>query len=208
MRAVVVRKPSVSFAVALAALSACATAGGPGGGPAAVEPYGPLTVNQKSGGDFYVTQDGAFAPATVKDGAILIQLRNRPFQIGTSSHQLNICLTLEPAPEVRSDPQGHEASCLSGPMQGALEPNSAELLVYGGKKWSDGNTVLQDGTGRRTQPLAGYARAYQIDELLFTTQPKMNLASFRGTLYGWIVVYKEHVRRNRDIMPIRLVVGD
>ncbi len=209
MRVILARESAVMLATWMAVLSSCATAqhGHKVGPPEAEEPYGPLVVNVERGSDFYVAQDGAFAPATLKDGALFMRLRNRPFQIGTNSHQLNICLTQEPAPEIRADPAGHKASCLSGPMQGAMEANSNALLVYSGRAWSDGNTALQDGSTRKAEPLAGYARAYQIDELLFVDQPGMDLARFRGTLFGYIVVYKQDIRRNRDIMPIRLVIG-
>lgn len=170
--------------------------------------YGPLVVNAEGGGDLYVAQDGAFAPASYLDGAIVIRLKNRPFQIGTRVQQMNICLNQQPAPEMRTDPRGFKASCLSGPMQGAMEPNSNELLVFSGKTWSDGNTVLMDGATRKAPPLPGYARAYQIDDLVFVADSGMNLARFRGTLHGYVVVYRERTRRNRDIMPIRLIIGD
>lgn len=200
--------PAVVLSTCLAALISCAAGQAQANrfGPTD-DGYGPLVVNAEGRGDFYVAQDGAFAPVSFTDGAIIIRLKNRPFQIGTSVAQMNICLTQQPAPEIRTDPGGYKASCLSGPLQAAMEPNSNALFVYSGKSWSDGNTALMDDTLRKATPLPGYARAYQIDELLFVDQPGMNLARFRGTLHGYIVVYREHIRRNRDIMPIRLAIG-
>jgi len=176
---------------------ACAT---PGAGPAPASAgagSAGLTANRAHGADFYVTQDGAFAPAAVVDGTLVFQLKARPFQIGTNSRQMNICLTQVPAPEIRTDPKGFKASCLSGAMQAAIEPDGAELFVYGGRKWSDGNTVLQPGGFRRAEPLPGYAHAYQVDGLAFVEEEKLTLAAFRGTLHGHVVVYRQPERRPR-----------
>lgn len=187
--------------LALCLALACATPGGAGPGS------GGLTVNRERGADFYVAQDGAFVPAAVVEGTLVFQLKARPFQIGTSSHQMNVCLTQVPAPEIRSDPKGFKASCLSGPMQAATEPDGAELFVYGGRKWSDGNTALQPGSFRRAEPLPGYAHAYQVNGLIFVEDDKLSLASFRGTLHGHVVVYRQSERRPQDVMPVRLVFG-
>ena len=179
-------------------LTGCATTP-----PAAYPGYGPLSFNRTGGADFYFAQDGRFAPARLTDGTIEIDLRPSSFQIGYNGEQLNICLAQIPGPEIRSDPQGYKASCLAGPMSGAHAADA--LLVYGGRKWSDGNTELSDAVSKKTEPLPGYRLAYQVDELTFVAAPDLTLQSFRGTLYGYIVVYKQHRRMNRDIMPIRLV---
>jgi hypothetical protein len=183
--------------LAVLALASCAGAGG----------YGPLKVNLDAGADFYVVQDGALVPVEVTPDAITLRLANRPFEIGTNAEQMNLCLTQVEVPEVRADPRGNRASCLSGPFQSAKAPDSAELFVFSGKSWSDGNNLFQVGAHRAATPRAGYARAYRVNDLLFVDAPKTGFATFSGTLYGYIVVYREHVRRNRDIMPIRLVFG-
>lgn len=184
-------------AIAVATLASCAGAGG----------YGPLKVNLDAGADFYVAQDGALVPVEVTPEAITIRLANRPFEIGTNAEQMNLCLTQVPAPEIQADPQGNRASCLAGPFQAAKDPDSAELFVFSGKSWSDGNNLFQEGAHRSATPRAGYARAYQVKDLLFIDARNTKFATFSGTLYGYIVVYREHVRRSRDIMPIRLVFG-
>lgn len=173
--------------------------------PVTPEPYGPLVVQTAGGGDLYVAQDGALVPHVQRDGVLVFQLANRPFEIGTGSHQVNLCLTEVPAPELRIDPAGNKASCLSGPMQAAREAGSAELYVYSGKKWSDGNVVLQEGAHRAATPLPGWSRAYQVTSLVFVDHEGAGLATFRGTLHGWVAVYHGSERRNRDIMPIQLV---
>ncbi len=166
--------------------------------------YGPLTFNSE-GADFYVAQDGKFAPASVVDGTIEIHLRPGSFQIGYNGEQMNICLAQSPFPEVKTDPKGYKASCLSGPFSGAREPNSDALLVYGGHKWSDGNTELSDTTSMKATPMKGFRFAYQVNQLYFVEARDMTLSSFKGMLYGYIVVYKQHVRSNKDIMPIHLI---
>lgn len=173
--------------------------------PVAQAPYGPLTVNRPDGGDLYVAQDGTMVPFIEKDGVLVFQLANHPFQIGTSSHQVNLCLSEVPAPEVRYDPQGFKASCLSGPMQAAREPKAANLVVYPGTRWSDGNVVLQEGSQLAAQPLPGYPRAYQVDALTFVDRKEADLANFQGTIHGWVVVYHQPERTRRDVMPIQLV---
>jgi hypothetical protein len=185
---------------ALAALAACATPA-----PSSLESYGPLSVNLVRGADFYVTQHGAFAPAAVENGVIVVHLRNEPFQIGTNAPQMNICLNQNWAPEIQADPQGYKASCLSGAKAGARQANSDALLVYSGKKWSDGSSTLMEGTNLKAKPLQGYLYGYQVDDLSFVEQPEVNLKNVRGTLHGYVVVYKQHERRNRNIMPIQLV---
>ena len=90
-------------------------------------------------------------------------------------------------------------------MAGAREPNSDALLVYSGKKWSDGNTEFSDATSMKAAPIKGYKFAYQVNRLQFIAAPDMTLGHFKGMLYGYIVVYKQHVRSNKDIMPIHLI---
>lgn len=179
-------------------IAACAATPAPAGKPS----YGPLSFNTNAGGDFYFAQDGSFAPARLSQGAIEFDLKPSAFQIGYNGEQANLCLAQAESPETRSDPQGHKVSCLAGAMSGAHYPNT--LLVYSGRSWSDGNTELSDTASQRTAPLPGYRYAYQVDDLVFVGQSNLNLQTFRGTLYGYIVVYKQHTRMNRDIMPIRL----
>jgi len=173
--------------------------------PVEQAPYGPLTVNRAGGGDLYVAQDGAMVPFAERDGVLVFQLASRPFQVGTSSHQVNLCLSEAPAPEVRYDPQGFKASCLSGPMQAAREANAANLVVHSGTRWSDGNVVLQEGSQLAAKPLPGYPRAYQVNALVFTDRKEADLAAFQGTIHGWVVVYHQAERTRRDVMPIQLV---
>lgn len=170
--------------------------------PASV--YGPLTFNS-DGADFYIAQDGRLAPASVFNGAIEIHLHPSGFQIGYNGEQMNVCLAQTPFPEIRPDPSGYKASCLSGPLTGARDPNSDALLVYGGHKWSDGNTELSDATSRKAAPMKGFRLAYEINQLLFVDAREMTLSHFRGTLYGYIVVYKQHERSNKNVMPIHLI---
>lgn len=173
--------------------------------PSATNPsYGPLSFNVDGGGDFYFAQDGRFAPARLDQGAIEIDLKPSTFQIGYNGEQLNICLTQVPGPEMKTDPSGYKASCLAGPMSGAHYAGT--MLVYSGTKWSDGNTQFADDqASKKATPLPGYRVAYQVDDLVFAAAPDLNLKNFRGTLYGYIVVYKQHARLNRDIMPVRLI---
>lgn len=120
-----------------------------------VDSYGPLVFNRGGSGDFYVAQNGRFVPAEFRDGAIQIHLRSAPFQIGYNGRQLNICLAEVNFPEIRPDPKGYKASCLSGPFTGARPPHSAALLVYSGSKWSDGNTELLRQHHTRSQTHEG-----------------------------------------------------
>jgi hypothetical protein len=176
-----------------------------GGGKPGAEPYGPLTFN-KPGADFYFSQGGQFTPAQLgKDGVIVIHLKNAPFQLGHAGRQLNLALAQTPISEISTDPKGFKASRLSGPMAGGREPDSDVLLVYGGKEWTDGNTGFSDDTSRRTNPLPGFRYAYQVNQIAFLADERWTLANFKGVLHGYIVVYKQHERHNRDIMPIRLV---
>jgi len=197
-----IRRLPAALLLAGALLSACATVPDEAG-----LPYGPLRVNQAGGGDLYLAQDGALVPVEVTAEALTFRLKNRPFQIGTSSPQLNVCLTLAPAPEVRADPGGFRASCLSFAMQGAVERDADYLLVYSGTEWSDGNTALQAGHNRAAAPLPGYAHAYQIGNLLCPASPGVSLSRFRGTLHGYVAVHKGAPLRKQDVMPIRLVFG-
>lgn len=166
--------------------------------------YGPLTFDSE-GADFYVAQNGRFAPASVSDGTIEIHLRPGSFQIGYNGEQMNMCLAQAPSPEMKTSPHGEKASCLSGAMTGARERNSDGLLVYSGKKWSDGNTDLSDATSMKAAPMKGYKFAYQVNKLEFVVGDDMPVSGFKGTLYGYIVVYKQQVRSNKDIMPIHLI---
>jgi hypothetical protein len=186
-------------------LFSCATTHTEGGGTGQVGSYGPLVFNRAGGGDFYVAQNGRFVPAEFRDSAIEIHLRRVPFQIGYNGEQLNVCLAQVNAPEVRPDPKGYRASCLSGPFSGARPPHSDALLVYSGSKWDDGNTELSDDTSLGATPIKGYRSAYQINSLLFVSSPQLKLSQFKGTLYGYLVVYRVHERRNQDIMPIRMI---
>ena len=196
---------SASILVFSLLLSSCATTHTEAGGVGQVGSYGPLVFNRAGSGDFYVAQDGRFVPAEFSDGAIQIHLRSAPFQIGYNGEQLNICLGEVNFPEVRPDPKGYKASCLSGPFTGARPPHSAALLVYSGSKWSDGNTELSDKTSLAAKPMKGYRAAYQINSLHFISTPEFKLGQFKGTLYGYLVVYREHERRNQDIMPVRMI---
>jgi hypothetical protein len=54
--------------------------------------------------------------------------------------------------------------------------------------------------------MKGFKSAYQVNQLLFVQAPDKSLGSFRGTLYGYIVVYKQAERSNKDIMPIHLIL--
>lgn len=166
--------------------------------------YGPLTFN-RAGADFYFSQDGKFAPAALTDGMIEIHLHPRSFQIGYNGEQMNICLAQVPFPEVRTDPTGYRASCLSGAMSGARAPNSDALLVYSGKEWSDGNSALMDATSLKAAPMKGFKIAYQVNRLQFVANPTMSLSGYKGTLYGYIIVYVQPERNNRGIMPIKLI---
>jgi hypothetical protein len=170
-----------------------------------VRSYGPLTFNSSDGADFYVAQNGKFAPASISNGTIEIHLQPGSFQIGYNGEQLNMCLAQSPFAEVRADPHGYKASCLSGAMTGAREANSDGLLVYSGKKWSDGNTNLSDETSMKAAPIKGYRFAYQVNKLEFVGGEDMPVSRFKGTLYGYIAVYKQDVRSNKDIMPIHLI---
>ena len=186
-------------------LSSCATTPTEEGGVGQVDSYGPLVFNRTGGGDFYIAQKGRFVPAEFHECAIEIHLHSAPFQIGYNGEQLNICLAEVDFPEVRTDPKGFRASCLSGPLTGARPPHSAALLVYSGKKWNDGNTELSDATSLVAKPMKGYRAAYQINSMLFISTPGFKLGQFKGTLYGYLAVYREHERRNKEIMPIRMI---
>jgi len=167
--------------------------------------YGPLTFNSSDGADFYVAQNGKFAPASITNGIIEIHLQPGSFQIGYNGEQMNMCLAQSPFAEIRTDPRGYKASCLSGAMTGAREANSDGLLVYSGKKWTDGNTEFSDVTSMKAAPIKGYRFAYQVNQLEFVEGEDMPVSRYKGMLYGYIVVYKEQGRRNKDIMPVHLI---
>lgn len=57
----------------------------------------------------------------------------------------------------------------------------------------------------KATPMKSFQFAYQVNQLLFVEARDMTLSTFKGTLYGYIVVYKQHERSNKDIMPIQLV---
>ena len=58
----------------------------------------------------------------------------------------------------------------------------------------------------KATPMKGFKSAYQVNQLLFVQAPDKSLGSFRGILYGYIVVYKQGERSNKDIMPIHLIL--
>jgi len=184
----------------LAALALCFVTAG-----CATSGYGPLTFN-RSGADFYFSQDGQFARTELgTDGTIDIYLKNAPFQLGHNGRQLNLALAQIPISEISTDPKGFKASRLSGPMAGGHEEDM--LLVYSGQKWTDGNTAFLDATSRKASPMPGYRYAYQVNKVLFLADEKLTLETFKGTVHGFIVVYKQHERKDRDIMPVRLIFG-
>jgi hypothetical protein len=210
MHAMTIRKIGYRLAGALlmgAGVLLAGCAGSPPSAPGA-SGYGPLKVNLAHGADFYITQDGKFAPVAIRNGVVVVQLARQPFQVGSEAAQVNICLSEIWAPEVQADPKGYKASCLSGAKAGARPPHSDALLVYSGKSWSDGSSTLMDETSLAVRPLEGYTHAWQINELLFVKQPDKNLNSVHGALFGYIVVYHHHERSNSDIMPIELVFPD
>lgn len=186
-------------------LAGCATAIGIQSRPAK-DGYGPLTFN-RSGGDFYFSQDGKYAATELApDGVIEVHLKASPFQVGYNGGQMNMALAQVPAAEMSTDPTGYKASRLSGAMTGARAPDSDRLLVYGGTKWSDeGNTEFSDATSRKASPMPGYRHAYQVNNVDFVADSTLNVNDFHGTVYGFIVVYKQRERLDRDIMPLRLV---
>jgi hypothetical protein len=192
-------------AILLCSVVAACTAPGPTTAMRPASNYGPLTFGH-SGADLYFSQDGKFAQAGLgNDGAIEVRLRNAPFQLGYNGRQANIALAQVPISEISTDPKGYRASRLSGPMAGGREPNSDALLVYGGKVWSDGNTEFSDDTSMKAEPMPGFQHAYQVNRIIFIEDPKMTLGTVKGTLHGYIVVYKQRERMNRDIMPVRLI---
>jgi hypothetical protein len=195
----------VSCVVCCQIVLSCASTHTGSGGTGQIGSYGPLVFNRAGGGDFYVAQGGRFVPAGFRDGAIEIHLHGSPFQIGFNGEQLNMCLAQADFPEVRPDPKGYRASCLSEPFAGARPAHSDALLVYSGSKWSDGNTEFSDATSLAATRIKGYRAAYQINSLLFVASPQLKLGEFKGTLYGYLVVYRVHERRNQDIMPIRMI---
>ena len=187
---------AVLAVVMLGLMSVCA---------AATPDYGPLTYNTP-GADFYFAQDGKMVPVEqASDGVLVVHLSSRPFQLGYNGRQMNLALAQVPIEEVSTDPQGYKASRLSGPMSGGREENSDALLVYGGRSWSDGNTEFSDDTSRKAPAMEGFAHSYVVNVVDFLADEKLTLATFKGTLYGYIVVYKQPERVKRDIMPVRLV---
>jgi hypothetical protein len=195
----------IGFVIALGVLvTGCASSGGETA-KSNVEPYGPLTFN-RAGADFYFSQGGQFARTELsKDRVIEVHLKNAPFHIGYNGRQLNLAMAQTPISEISTDPKGFKASRLSGPMAGGRAPNSDELLVYSGREWTDGNTEFSDSTSMRVSPMQGFQHAYQINKTIFVGDEHMTLDNIKGVLYGYIVVYKQPERRNRDIMPIRLI---
>lgn len=196
-----------AFVIALGIFVAGCVSTGGGNAESKIEGYGPLTFN-RARADFYFSQGGQFARAELaRDGVIEVHLKNAPFQIGYTGRQLNLAMAQIPISEISTDPMGYKASRLSGPMAGGRVPNSDELLVYSGRNWSDGNTDFSDRTSMRTGPMQGFQHAYQVNKIAFLADEHMTLNNFQGMLYGYIVVYKQRERRNRDIMPIRLIFG-
>lgn len=188
------------------ALAQPASAGSANAGqapPASVEPYGPLTFNIEKGGDFYVAQDGRFVKAELVAGTIRFHLHHKPFEIGTDVEQMNLALTVAKEDEVMSDAHGFRASRLAGPMQAARDPET--LLVFAGKSWSDGNNVFEEGDAKPATPMPGYRHGWAVNKVDFIDHDDLKFDSFKGTLYGFICVYKDHVRRNSFIMPVEFV---
>lgn len=196
---------SLLVTVSLCVVAAgCATSGGNSPEPSS-NGYGPLSFN-RAGGDFYFSQDGRYAPTELaKDGVIEIHLKRAPFQVGYNGEQLNLALAQIAIPEISTDPKGYKASRLSGAMTGARAPDSDVLFVYSGSTWNAGNTEFSDGASRKAAPMPGYQHAYQVNQLDFIANKQLTLAGFRGTIHGFIVVYKQRERINRDIMPVRLI---
>ena len=58
----------------------------------------------------------------------------------------------------------------------------------------------------KATPMKGFRFAYQINALMFVEARDMTLDRFSGTLYGYMIVYKQHERSNKDIMPIQLIL--
>jgi len=102
----------------------------------------------------------------------------------------------------------HADSCLSGAKSGARFPNSDALVVYTGKLWSDGDSSLQASTSKSATPMPGYQYGYAINELTYVGHRELNLASARGTLYGYIGVFKQAQLTPQQIMPVQLVFAD
>jgi hypothetical protein len=89
-------------------------------------------------------------------------------------------------------------------MSGGREENSDSLFVYSGTEWSDGNVEFSDQTSMKANSMPGFQHAYQINKLEFLKDSSLSLGSFKGVLYGYIVVYKQPKRVNKDIMPVRI----
>lgn len=199
------RLNALLITILLGSFATACSAPGPTSANSSRSEYGPLTFN-RAGADFYFSQDGTFSRANLdNDGIVEIHLKNAPFQLGYNGRQANIALAQVPISEISTDPKGFKASRLSGPMAGGREPNSDVLLVYGGKSWSDGNTDFSDDTSMKAEAMPGFQHAYQINRLEFIDDKGAALETVKGPLQGYIVVFKQSERSNRDIMPIRLV---
>ena len=168
--------------------------------------YGPLVVNTPEKADFIIIQDGQFVDSKIRANKIIFYLKNRPFQIGSNFQHLNIALSMKETSEISTDPKGVKASHLSDAFTVATEPDSENLIVYSGEKWSDGNNGLLSGAHKQVDPFPNYRYLYQVSALTFIDHGDMTLENFKGTIYGFICVYKEPVRNNSMIMPIELVI--
>jgi|SRR5271165_4886851 len=166
---------------------------------------GPISFNGRTGADFYFSQDGDFSPGNISQGAIDNHLRSANLQIGFGYYgeQVDICLVKLPSAEVKSNPSGFESLCLAGATSDAHQPG--QLLVFSGAIWRDGITRLgNDANSLRIDPMRGYRAAVEINELVFPFS-STDLAHFKGTLFGYILVYPCFVWRDfTKGAPIRL----
>jgi hypothetical protein len=174
--------------------------------PKKTQRYGPLVVNTPENADFIIIQDGHFVDSKLRANKIVFYLRNEPFQIGSNFQHLNIALTIKEASEISTDPKGFKASHLSDVFTVATEPDSENLIVYSGEKWSDGNNGLLSGVHKQVDPFSNYRYLYQVSALTFIDHDDLTLENFKGTIYGYICVYKESIRNNSMIMPIEFVI--
>lgn len=167
--------------------------------------YGPLSFNSPDG-DFYVAQDGRFAPIReAEDGVLEVRLKNRPFELGHNREELAIALAEIPVAEVTYDPMLRPQSRLAPPRTGAREPESTELLVYSGTQWSDGNTNFSDESPRPAAPMPGFSKAYSVTALFFVSDRTERLATFKGTLHGFLALHDGGETLAKDTMPVRLI---
>lgn len=196
---------SLLAAVALTLASPAIASSDPAPVPAPTFEYGPLTFNEASG-DFYVAQDGRFAPIrAAEDGVLEIRLKNRPFELGHNGQELAIALAEIPVAEVTYDPMLRPQSRLAPPRTGAREAGSTALLIYSGTRWSDGNTNFSDESPRPAAPMPGFSKAYSVTELFFVSSRTERLATFKGTLHGFLALHDGGETLAKNTMPVRLI---